>query len=229
MSELTATAVERAAFECQSFAQAAAQLGVEKLVVILQNHPDLHAAWKRGRLLRKVQDLAAITVSVPQAAKELGMTGTDFRALLDGDEEVRDLWDQQRRRLRMAMAEAMVIQAKEGKPNAVRYVENFLRSEQSPVGFDYQHVPISVMVEITGKARQTLYAWTRDQGCPRNADATHNLTEFFQWYSSWQQSKVLPSHLIFQIRKAVRETICELLGTSANPQDLLMEIKTALQ
>ena len=71
MSELKPTAVERAAFECQTFAQAAAQLGVEKLVVILQNHPDLHAAWKRGRLLRKVQDLAATTVSVTQAASTL--------------------------------------------------------------------------------------------------------------------------------------------------------------
>ena len=94
MPELTPPAVERAAFECQTFAQAAVQLGVEKLVVILQNHPHLHAAWKRGRLLRKVKELAATTISVPQAAKELGMAGMDFRALLDGDEEFRDVWDQ---------------------------------------------------------------------------------------------------------------------------------------
>jgi hypothetical protein len=140
-------------------------------------------------------------------------------ALMDSNEEIRDVWDQQRRRLRMDMAQAMVIQAKQGQPKAVRYVENFLRSEQAPVGFDYRHVPMPVMAEITGKARQTLYAWTCNHGCPRNADTTYDLIEFFQWYSAWQQSKVLPSHLTFQIRKAMRETFRELVGTSSDAGD----------
>jgi hypothetical protein len=189
MYEPTCMAVARAAFECSTFAQAADQLDVEKLVVILQDHPPLHAAWKRGRLLRKVKDLAATTVSVSQAAKELGMAGMELRALLDSDEEIRDVWDQQRRRLRMDMAQAMVIQAKQGQPKAVRYVENFLRSEQAPVGFDYRHVPMPVLAEIIGKTRQTLYAWTCNHGCPRNADTTYDLVEFFQWFNRWQQNK----------------------------------------
>jgi short subunit dehydrogenase-like uncharacterized protein len=53
MSELTPTEVERAAFECQNFAQAAAQLGVEKLVVIQQNHPHLHVALPLYRQAEK--------------------------------------------------------------------------------------------------------------------------------------------------------------------------------
>ena len=227
MSELTPTAVERAAFECQTFAQASSQLGIEKLVVILQNHPHLHAAWKRGRLLRKVKELAATTISVPQAAKELGMAGMDFRALLDGDEEIRDVWDQQRRRLRRDMAEAMVIQAKKGKSNAVRYVANFLQSEQSPAGFDHQHVPISVMVEITGKTRHTLLLWTRKRGCPRNADATYNLTEFFPWYGRWQQNKAPAGHLVFQVRKTIRETLRELVGTSSDASNTVTQAETS--
>ena len=215
MSEPTPTATQRAAFECSTFAQAAAQLGVEKLPVILQDQPTLKIAWQRGRLLRKVKDLGATTVTVAQAGKELGMTGLAFRALLDNDEEVRGLWDQQRRRLRMAMTEAMVTLAREGKPNAIRYVENFLRSERSHTGFDHQRVPISVMVEITGKSRQTLYAWTRRHGCPRNADATYSLAEFIRWHARWQQRKPTSTHLVAQVRKAVHETVCELVGTSS--------------
>mgnify|MGYP000431854583 CR=1 FL=1 len=119
----------------------------------------------------------------------------------------------------MDMAQAMVIQAKQGKSTAVRYVENFLRSEQAPVGFDYRHVPMPVLVEIIGKTRQTLYAWTCNHGCPRNADTTYDLIEFFQWYSGWQQSRVLPGHLTFRIRKAIRETFRELVGTSSDASD----------
>jgi hypothetical protein len=154
------------------------------------------------------------------------MTGMEFRALLDGDEEIRDVWDQQRRRLRMDMAEAMVIQAKKGKPNAVRYVANFLRSEQPPVRFDHQHVPISLMVEITGKTRQTLHLWTRKHGCPRNADATYNLAEFFQWYGRWQQNKAPAGHLIFQVRKTIRETLRELGRTSSEARNALTKTET---
>jgi hypothetical protein len=209
MSELTSTAVERACFECSTFGQAAAQL-----VVILKDHPPLHAACKRGRLLRKFKDLAATTVSVTQAAKELGMTGMELRALLDSDEEIRDVWDQQRRRLRMDMVQAMVIQAKQGQPKAVRYVENFLRSEQAPVGFDYRHVPMPVLAEIIGKTRQTLYAWTCNHGCPRNADTTYDLVEFFQWFNRWQQNKAPAGRQAFH-----RETCRRLQGTSSDASD----------
>ena len=219
MFEITPTAIERVAFESETFAQAATRLGVKELVVILHNHPDLHAAWKRGRFLRKIKELAATTMTVPQAAKELGLAGMELRAMLDNDEEVREVWDQQQRQLRMTMVKAMVIQAKEGKPNAVRYVENFLRSEQSSVGLDFQHVPISVMVEITGKVRQTLYAWTRDHGCPRNPDTTYSLPEFFQWYSRWMQDKARAGHLVFQVRKTIREAFRELAETASKVQD----------
>lgn len=163
---------------------AAAFSGPGDLQGLIEKRPKVRAAWERGRLLRIIRGQASITVTVSQAAKELDMTGKELRELLDTDREAADLWSEQRRLLRAELNAAMVAQAKEGRPNAVRYVENFLRSEQSVAGFDYEHVPIAVMVEITGRARQTIHNWYRDGGLPRNPDGTYNLVEFLKWFAT---------------------------------------------
>jgi hypothetical protein len=65
--------------------------------------------------------------------------------------------------------------------------------------------------------------------CPRNADKTYDLIEFFQWFNRWQQNKAPAGRQAFQVRKAIRETYRELLGTSVDAQDIAKKIKTALQ
>lgn len=182
-SKVSLPEVRALGLNCDNLTEAAAAFsGPGDLQELIESRDNVRAAWERGRLLRSVRQLGRTTISVPQAGKELGMTGLAFRQLLDEDREVRDLWDQQRRRLRVKMADAMVTQAEAGRPNALRYVENFLRSEKTPTGFDYEHVPISVMTDITGKTRQTLYAWTREAGLPRNPDCTYNLAQFVRWF-----------------------------------------------
>ncbi len=61
---LNTTAVERAAYEHETYAQAAEHLGIEAaaLRASLEHRPDVQTAWDRGRFLRKVRDLAAVTV-----------------------------------------------------------------------------------------------------------------------------------------------------------------------
>jgi len=177
--------VRHLGLECENLTEAAVLFsGPGDLVALIAKRDNVRAAWERGRLLRKVSQLAATTVTVSAAAKEMGVTGPELRQLLDTDTEVADLWNENRRQLRMKLNAVMVEQAGAGKPNAMRYVENFLRSEKSPTGFDYEHVPIKVMEAITGKVRQTLAAWTRDAGLPRNPDCTYNLSEFVRWFEA---------------------------------------------
>jgi len=109
---------------CDSLTEAAAAFsGPGDLEALIDQRKDVRKAWERGRLLRGVRQLARTTVTVSQAGKELGISGSEFRKMLDTDAEVGDQWDQQRRRLRVKMAEAMVAQAEEGRPNALRHVE----------------------------------------------------------------------------------------------------------
>jgi len=168
-----------------SLTEAAAEFsGPGDLQALIAKRPKVKAAWERGRMLQTVRIQAATTATVSQAAKELNMTGLELRAVLDTDREVADLWHQERRRLRAALNEAMVALARAGKANAIRYVENFLREERAAAGFDYEHVPIAVMVDITGRTRQTLHTWYREGGLPRNPDCTFNLADFLRWFEA---------------------------------------------
>ncbi len=220
---LNTTAVERAAYDHETHAQAAEHLGIEvaALRASLERHPDVQTAWDRGRFLRKVRDLAAVTVTVWQAAKELGMDGPAFRQLLDTDTEVAAVWDQARRRLRRTAAEAVIRNAERGSRSAGRYVENFLRAEQKGPGmsFDFEHVPIEVMTSILGKTRQTLWSWTRDCGCPRNPDCTYNVAEVFRWMQSRTALKRPSGDIAAQVRRTVRAEleplVAALTATSA--------------
>ena len=218
MSDLTRHCVQLAAYHTSTRAEAASRLGVTDLTAVLQGNPVLQTAWDRGRFLQKVRDLAGITITVSQAAKELGMTGIELRQLLDTDPEVAEIWDMERRRLRRIAAQAVIKNAQSGSKSAARYVENFLRSERTEPGedFDFRRVPINVMVEITGKTRQTLHVWYHDQGCPRNPDCTYNLADFFHWIqcrTSLKRPRYSPD-VVFEIRKEVREAVRELGGGS---------------
>jgi len=216
---LNTTAIERAAYECETCAQAAEHLGIEvaALRTSLERRPDVQTAWDRGRLLRKVRDLAAVTVTVWQAAKELGMDGPAFRQLLDTDAEVAAVWDQARRRLRRTAAEAVIRNAERGSRSAGRYVENFLRSEQKGPGmsFDFERVPIEIMTSILGKTRQTLWSWTRDSGCPRNPDCTYNVAEVFRWIQSRTALKQPSVAVADQVRRAIRTELQPLVTALA--------------
>jgi hypothetical protein len=207
---LSTTRIERVAYECETDSQAAESLGIEAVTLraALEDDPALQAAWDRGRFLRRVKDVAGVTITVSQAGRELDMDGPAFRRLLDADPEVAAIWDQERRRLRRTAAEAVIKNAANGSRSAARYVEAFLRAEQTGPGatFDYQRVPINVMVEITGKSRQTLHNWTRDTGLPRNPDCTYNLADFFHWiqYRTSIKKSRDTADIVAQIGQVVR-------------------------
>jgi len=216
---------------------AAAFSGPGDLEDLVQSRDSVRAAWDRGRVLRDVRRLGGTTVTVTQAGKQLGMTGPEFRKLLDSDKEVRDLWDQERQTLFVRTADTMVDQAAEGKPYAIRYVENFLRGEHAPTaGFDYEHVPMKVMEEITGKVRQTIYAWTRDAGLPRNADCTYNLAEFFAWFEKSLKAQTKTGPKVDPLRAANAEaariknrvTLGELLERRAVENGLVARMQNFL-
>lgn len=234
---LNATAVERAAFENETYAQVAESLGMEAVTLraVLEADPTVQAAWDRGRFLRRVKDLAGVAITVSQAGRELEMDGPAFRRLLDTDAEVAAVWDQERRRLRRTAAEAVIRNAERGSKSAARYVENFLRAEQTGPGaiFDYQRVSVNVMIEITGKSRQTLYNWTRDCGCPRNPDCTYNVAEVFRWIQARAVLKRPSVDVAAQVRRAVRselKPLVEALGaTSAASQDQTAEDDSVIE
>ncbi len=54
---------------------------------------------------------------------------------------------------------------------------------------DFRHLPIKLMVELTGKSRQTIYAWYSKHGLQRNADKTFDLTVFLNWFEKFTLKK----------------------------------------
>lgn len=183
--------VRRLGLECDNLTEADAAIKKRKsLKEIFKKHPQLRQAWERGRFLRNLRGLARMGVSVSEAAKKLGFAnGRILRAMIDEDVEVGDLWDQTQLEVYIEIKSALVEAAKEGKPAAVRAVENFLLEEKEHPGFDPSRITILQLTELTVKARQTIHEWYTKFGLPRNADKTFDLGIFLAWYEEFLLKK----------------------------------------
>jgi len=132
MSEkLNPTTIEKVAFEAETDAIAAEALGIDAptLRTTLRACHEFSKAWYRGRFLREMADLASTPICEIEAAKHFGFTGPGFSVLFSFDHEAKDVWNAHRRRLNIKMAEAVVANAANGSPSAVRYCERLLRTQ----------------------------------------------------------------------------------------------------
>jgi len=183
--------VRRLGLECENLTEADAAVRTRKsLAEIFKKYSRLREAWDRGRFLRNLRDLARTGASVPEAAKRLGFASArGLQAMLDEDVEVADLWDQTQLGIRLEIKTAVIEAAREGKPDAVRAVENFLLDEKERAGSDLSRITILQLTEITGRTRQTIHDWFTKFGMPRNADKTFDLSIFLAWFEEFLLGK----------------------------------------
>lgn len=183
--------VKALAMVSADLAAADVQLNLKKpLADILGKFEKLQRAWDRGRMLRNLQQFAATAVTIAEAEDALGMETGKLKELLETDLEVADIWNEARLQTIIDIKRALVDSAKDGRPAAAKQIEGILRREIAHPKVDFRHLPIAVMVEMTGKTRQTIHDWTTKHGLPRNADKTYDLAEFLRWFESFTIKKV---------------------------------------
>jgi hypothetical protein len=185
--------VRRLGLECENMTEADAATRTRRsLSSLLRKYPQLRTAWDRGRFLRNLRGLARTGASVSEAAKKFGFANgrvLQTQTMLDEDEEVGDLWKQTQLELSIEIKSAIIDAAKEGKADAVRAVENFLLDEKEQPGTDLTRISILQLVELTGRARQTIHDWYTKFGLPRNADKTFDLSIFLAWFEEFLLKK----------------------------------------
>jgi hypothetical protein len=186
---------QRLGFTCDDLAAADAELkGAYNLAKYFVHHPRIAKAFERGQFLRNLKGLAAVVMTVSEAAHKLGLgSGEELRQILDSDPESADIWSQTRLDTILAAREALLAAAKEGNQTAIRAVENYLREEKQAatagLSMDLMHLSQKQLYELVGTTKVTLLEWEKKHGLPRNSDKTYDLRVFLDWYGKFCQRK----------------------------------------
>jgi len=179
---VSAPTIRMLAMETLTLADAERQLEIkEPLNAVFRRFPKLQIAWRRGRFLRDLRGLAAAAATISEAAQSLGMTEESLRVALDEDLEVRDVWNESRIATAIRIKAAMVQAAGSGRAAAVNHVLSVLRREVASPRVDFRRLPVVLAEEAVGVSRQSLHAWWRRGGAPRNADGTIDLPALWKW------------------------------------------------
>jgi hypothetical protein len=186
----SASAVRDAAIECATLEEAAERLGAG--VGTLLKTRARSNAWERGRLLRRVREVAGTTYVVVEAADKLLKMGKgEFARLYARDAEVREVWDSERFGLLLATEQGFAARVQDGDLKAIAAVEALFaprRPEAAEV--DFEHLSPSEMARATGLAHQQLNRWAKEHGLYRAADGTYSLPRFVAWVRQWEVRKL---------------------------------------
>jgi len=190
----SAPSVLAAALSSESMSAAAFALKSRRpLADVLADFPRLEAAWTRGRLLRRVGQMAATAMSISESAQALGVAESVFRDQLESDPEIRDTWNSARIAAVVEIKAALVAAAQAGKAAAITPVLAALRREIARPAIDFRNLSVNQTVEATGYSRQTIHAWRTKHGAPANSDGTICLPELLAWRESWTASRAVQS------------------------------------
>jgi len=209
---------QRLGYQYKDIAEADINSGIgPNLSNYLARHPKLRAAYDRGRLLKKLVELAPIA-TVTDAARQLKnigfvqfKTGQDLRDFLDKDTEACELWDTADTNATIENRESLRKTADKGNTKAIQMMDTWFRDrkgEGTVSGQSFDRVNINQMAELFGISRQTLYEWRTQRGLPVNVDGSFDLHSAINWFED------------FTLKKAVR-------GNSAvNPLNPFQAVKT---
>ena len=188
---LTPARVRKLALDWENITSADASLGRQwDLPAMLAASAELHAAWRRGRLLRDLRRLASVGATRHEAAHDLGMALEDFEALVSEDLEAAEIWNSGKLETAIRVKESLLAAAEAGKAQAIKQLENVLRSEIAHAQFNVCRVPEPLVEAIFGVTRQTLNAWHREKGLPRNAgETTYDLPAMVRWYEGFVRAR----------------------------------------
>lgn len=189
--KLTAARVRKLALNHDDMTGADASLGSQwNLPGLLNEFADLHAAWRRGRLLRDLRRLASVGATRHEAAHDLNIDLPSFERLVSEDIEAAEIWNTGKLETAIRVKESLLANAEAGKAQAIKQLENVLRSEIAHAAFNVQRVPESIVTEIFGVTRMTLNTWHREKGCPRNGgETTYDLPAMIAWFEQWTRAK----------------------------------------
>jgi hypothetical protein len=175
--------------------RAAAELGrtTADLAELIEGKAKVRSAWDRGRLLHQVARLAEIPASVEEAASDLGMGADELAAMIapGGDPEIREIWTSRQIKHRRSAMAALRRSARRGSVSASR--ELLGRLAELPSGaaeVNWQSIPWQTfLAELSPVSKQSLYAWARDHGMPRNADGSMHLRAWIAWYGDYREAR----------------------------------------
>lgn len=196
---VSAARVRAAALACDTVVEAAGVLDCEPtLEICLDTYPVLAEAWRRGQFLRRLGHWASVAATVSEAAKDLDMEPTELRDTLASDRICRDLWRENRHRLRVEVKAGFVEAIRNGDVSAtgIARIERILTEnvEGEPVrsvGTDIERVPQQMLELLLGVSRVTLHNWATQKGMPKNPDSSYNLKEVIPWWRRYIEDKLL--------------------------------------
>ncbi len=187
---LSDAAVREAGFDCVDLAAAAERLAVPDLADRLKRSRRLAAAWDRGRLLRRVRDIASTTyVVVESADKLLGLAKGEFASLYGKDRVIRELWERHRFDLLLATEQGFAAKVREGDPKAIAAVEHLFTARPAARDLDYEHLRPVDLAKATGILAQQWARWVTENGCPQAMDGTYSLPRVLDWLRKWERDK----------------------------------------
>lgn len=186
---LSEQAVREAAQQCDDLAAAGERLGVADLAGRLGRSKKLQAAWDRGRLLRRVREVAAGPL-VPEAAdKDLGLPKGTLVAMLKTDMIVRELWTDTRFVAIQKVRQSVMDLAAQGEARAVAAFEKIIEIPAHAGPPDFGRVKGADLREATGILREQWLRWVRESGCPQNTDSTFSLPRIIDWLRRWERDQ----------------------------------------
>lgn len=159
-------------------------------------------AWRKGRMLRELGELAERPVTMGEAEIKLELKTGELKELINKDEEVRDIWRKKRLEIFLNIKDSLYESAKAGKMQAIKTIERLLTNEiGSLTSFDMHRITIKQMQQMTGKNRQTIYNWHTRYGLQRNSDGTFDLPVFIAWLENFSVKKNITNQNIDPLRQ----------------------------
>jgi len=190
-SPISARLVKLLALECESITEADTKINVsEHMDELFSKFPKIKLAWDEGRFLRNLQQLAATAVTIAEAEQSLGLEEGKLTEKLSCDAAIADIWNTARIECIVGIKNALVSQAKNGKPSAAKHIEGILKRELITGSADIRSISTNQLIELTGKTRQTIHDWYTKQGLPRNSDKSFDLCQFFRWFEDFNIKKI---------------------------------------
>ena len=160
------------------------------LADLIGQHEELAAAWEKGERLRRLWLVGKEAYCQSKAAKVLGLSQKDFDRLLATNREARQLWDEARLHLDIAVKRRILRSVEMGKMsiyNLLKLLSGLMDIRQVTNGPpDIYHVGPKELAQLFGVTRETLHTWHRRHGLVRNADGeTYDLRVVLPWYRRW--------------------------------------------
>lgn len=199
---LSQAEAQRLGFECRCLAAADKDSGLtSNLSKYFERHPRVRAAFRRGRLLRYLVELAPNTLIYEAARrlKDLGFSQFDsaqgLRDFLDTDKEACELWETARVNGQIENRQYLRSAASSGNVKAIQLIDKWAVDRQKETSdggsANFNRIGVGQMAELFGTTRQTIHDWYTTKGLPQNADGSFDLCRAIPWYEDFTLKKAV--------------------------------------